>query len=83
MLYIADTSEIQTNIPVAMETAIWQFGKFDRSSILHEGMFCTTNLVDTFSNCLDLHFLKKKIGVLHVLDGIDLDHIHCTTHAYK
>ena len=45
-----------------------QFGnlqKFDLSTVLHDGMLCITNLVDTFSNC-------GLIGVLHVLDGMTL-----------
>ena len=46
-----------------METAIWKFGKFDLSSVLHDGIVCITNLVDTFSKC----------HVLHVSDRIDLD----------
>ena len=51
---------------VAMETAIWWLGKFDLSCVSHHGMLCITNLVDVFSKC-------HLIGVLHEMDGIDLD----------
>ena len=48
-----------------METVTWQFGKFDRSSDLHDWMLSSTILVHPLFN-------SHLIGVSHVLDCMTL-----------
>ena len=57
------TSEFQTNNSCHGNSNL---NNLTYQVFLLDGMLCETNLGDTFSNC-------RLIGVLYVLDGINLD----------